>query len=296
MQLGRPCSIQPTEIDLYIESRFSSLSVDGQFLGRMRQFTRLTWDAYGQAYSLGFKGRSMAEHSQALEASESALSLWHESWLRESSWSQDAPGLILESCKDGQCFCPRGSHLWLTDSDYTNLRILTHRPFLAVLGRKQDDMHSQDFTVIRNASKCVELSMSAIKAISAIDYGSHGVLGAAIFQFLYQLWNATVSLLLYRAVQHKLSATTLDLAVVDRHVDLAIDCFSAYAGSVHSARLAHQDITRVHRQLYTDREQPIPDFDVDAHMLFDMNELLADDASTDYWNLDPQLPWPGQFS
>lgn len=99
MQLGRPCSIQPTEIDIRVESSFLSMSVDVQYMARMRQFTRLVWDAYGQAYSLGFKHRTMAERSEALKATESALTLWHENWLRETSWLQDSYGILLELSK-----------------------------------------------------------------------------------------------------------------------------------------------------------------------------------------------------
>jgi hypothetical protein len=161
----------------------------------------------------------------------------------------------------------------LTVLDYTNLRILPHRPFLIVLARNKQDKHRQDITVSRNASKCIELSIWLIKTISSICYAINDVLGAAIFQLHYHLWNATVSLLLYRAVQHKLSATTIDHLVVGEHVGLTIDFFSANAGSVQIARLAHEEITRVQQQLSNQRDQPIPDFDEDAHMDFDASSI-----------------------
>lgn len=91
---GRPCGIQPREVDVRPFSLDSS-PIDFQYLERMRQFSYLAWDAYEQVYSLEYKHTSVSERTEALKMADAALCTWYDEWSENSIWVKEPHGLIL---------------------------------------------------------------------------------------------------------------------------------------------------------------------------------------------------------
>lgn len=218
--LGRPCSIQPREVDVQ-QFPLDTSPVHLQYVERMRQFMRLTWDAYEAVYSLTFKNTTVTEREAALARSDRTICMWYDSWYPHCLWAREPHGLIFHT-------------------RYFNIRILLYRAFLKLLvqkGRRQEDINND---VLKPASKCVDLARTLVQITTSIDFERSGTLQAALFHANTYLWNATISLLLYITDKHAPGRLPRDRADIIAHVNLAIRFFSAHQDRIPFARVAEQ--------------------------------------------------------
>lgn len=237
---GRPCAIQPREVDVQPFSLEAS-ATDLQYIEAMRQFSHLTWEAYEKVYGLSFRHATLEQRIEALRVHDQSFEIWYDTWVRNSLWSREPYGLILRL-------------------RYGNIRILLHRAFLnlTILRIKKKKAVQDDLLSV--AASCVKMALSFTRTTTeSIHVSSSGIIQAALFHVIGYLWNATMTLLLYaknRLIHAALSEKGIRHQETITHVQLAIGFFDAHKHGSSTARSAASRIARLVDKLQDNQHNP----------------------------------------
>lgn len=286
---GRPCAIQPHEVDVQPFSLDVS-PTNLQYIEAMRQFTHLTWEAYEKIYGLSYRYATLDHRIDALRTHDAKFEAWYDLWIRSSLWSREPYGLILRL-------------------RYGNIRILLHRAFLnlTILRIKKGKEVREE--LISVAAVCVKMAILFIRTTTeSIHVTTSGIIQAALFHVIGYLWNATMTLVLYAknmSIHAVLGEKGIDYQETIAHIRLAIGFFSAHQYASSTAQSAVLKIMRLMDRLQDNQHGPqsvspqttndigismfdSPDQPLDfLSQLSDPTFIFADHSLPNYFSISP---------